>query len=81
VLWRVQLDADPQRLCKNVNLVTSTHAPGEGEYLFAAFSVFVVVGTHWSPTPQSAGTPHQITIRAANDAGSESDDLPLAPCC
>ena len=80
VLWRVQLDADPARRCKHVNLVTATHVQGELEYLFAAFSVFSVVAVHWSPTPQDAATPHEITIRAAHDNSTESEDLPLAPC-
>jgi hypothetical protein len=56
-----------------VNLVTKTHVPGELEYmyLFAAFSVFSVVAVHWSPAPQDAATPHEITILAAYDNAEE----------
>ena len=64
-----------------MNLVTETHVPGELEYLFAAFSVFSVVAVHWSPTPQDAATPHEITILAAYDNAQEDEGLPLAPWC
>ena len=80
VRWCVRLDPDPTRRCRHVNLVTETHVEGEFEYLFAAFSIFRVVGVSWSPTPQNPATPHEITIRAAHDNSIESEDLPLAPC-
>jgi hypothetical protein len=79
VRWRVNLDPDPQRRCRHVNLVTETHVKGELEYLFGAFSVFSVVAVHWSGTPQESATPHEITIHAAHDNLQEDDDLPLAP--
>jgi hypothetical protein len=80
VRWRVRLDPDPQRRCRHVNFVMEG-PPGEHEYLFAAFSVFSVVAVHWSPTPQDAATPHEITILAAYDNSQEDEGLPLAPWC
>ena len=81
VVWRVELDA--ARGCDHVNLVTETHAPGESEFLFAAFSAFEVVRVHWLDAPQDPTTPHEITIRAAHDNRHADfpEDLPLAPWC
>ena len=49
---------------------------GEGEYLFAPYSVFTVKDVKWSDDPREE---HRITIAAAIDNAHESDDLPLAP--
>jgi hypothetical protein len=81
IRWRVNLDPDPARRCRHVNLVTETHVPGELEYLFAAFSVFSVVDVQWSRTPWNPVTPHLITILAAHDNLQEDEGLPLAPWC
>ena len=37
--------------CRHVNLVTKTNVPGEEEYLFAAYSTFVVKRVRWSTNP------------------------------
>ena len=50
--------------------------PGEGEFLFAPYSVFTVRKVEWS---HGDGEPHHITIAAALDNSLEPDDLPLAP--
>ena len=49
---------------------------GEGEYLFAPYSVFTVREVKWSDDPIQE---HCITVAAAVDNAFESDDLPLAP--
>ena len=50
--------------------------PGEGEFLFAPYSVFTVRKVNWS---KDETDPHHITIAASLDNSLEPDDLPLAP--
>jgi hypothetical protein len=86
VQWKIELDIRgdpqgqnmPQYLCKHVNLLRVTHAPGEEEYLFQAFSVFTVKEAIWSDNPDMQH-PHQVTLTATVDNTAESEALPLAP--
>ena len=77
VLWKVHVDPDPSRRCKNVNFVRHSLVAGEQEYLFAAYSVFTIRRVTWSADPTS--TPHLIELDAALDNALCSEDLPLAP--
>ena len=51
---------------------------GEGEYLFAPFSVFTIRKVKWNDDPLES---HSITVTAAVDNALEPDDLPLSPWC
>ena len=79
VLWVIHVDPrgqhDPSFRCKHVNFVSSSHLPGESEYLFAAYSTFTVLSTHWG----EGGTPSRVELEAASDNLVEREDLPLAP--
>ena len=76
VLWRVRIDAE--RKCRHVNLVTKTNVPGEEEYLFAAYSTFVVKRVRWSTNP-TIDEPHIVELDAMVDNTQEPEDLPLSP--
>jgi len=80
VLWCILVDPagkkDFTKRTRNASYVAKTHLKGEGEYLFAAYSVFTCDEANWSESP---GNPHHITISSAFDNASEDDDLPLAP--
>ncbi len=52
--------------------------PGEQEYLFAAYSTFVVKRVQWSANP-TIETPHVVELDAMKDNRAEPEDLPLSP--
>ena len=90
VQWRIDFDVrgDPQGenlsayRCKHVNKLRVTHVRGEDEWLFQAYSVFTVKEVKWSEvTPATVQQPHRITLAAAADNASESEELELAPWC
>ena len=64
--------------CRHVNLITKTNVPGEEEYLFAAYSTFVVKRVEWSANP-TTNNPHIVELDAVVDNMEESEDLPLSP--
>jgi len=78
-LWCILVDPagkkDFLKRNRNASYVAKTHLKGEGEYLFAAYSVFTCVEVKWSQNE----SPHYVTIESAHDNASEKDDLPLAP--
>lgn len=79
-LWRVLVDPrgkmDPLYRCKHASYVNITQVKGEGEYLFAPYSVFTVETVRWSLNPK---VPHRIHLRAALDNNKESEAVPLSP--
>lgn len=80
VEWCILVDprgaTDFKRRCRNASYVAKTHLNGEGEYLFAPFSVFTVRKVKWNEDPLES---HSITVAAAVDNALEPDDLPLSP--
>lgn len=86
IKWKILLDKRGKTQAKyrvsHMTYVNKTLIPGEGEYLFAPYSVFTVKNVSWS---SSTDEPHHITIQAAydnlasEDGKSSSEDLPLAP--
>jgi len=79
-MWRVTFDKrgkdNPEYRVQHMSFVSKTLVDGEGEYLFAPYSVFTLVSVKWS-TRRNA--PHRFTIRAAVDNREEDENLPLAP--
>ena len=80
VLWCIRFDprgkSDPNYRVRHMTFVNKTLIPGEGEYLFAPYSVFTLVSVAWSATQEQ---PHNITILAANDNKEEDENLDLVP--
>ena len=80
VMWRIVFDPrgklQPQYRVRHMTFVSKTLIPGEGEYLFAPYSVFTVVSSKWS---RKLRDPHELTISAAYDNKREDESLPLAP--
>jgi hypothetical protein len=91
MLWKVEVDErgkdDNEFKCKHVNLVAAKtrslaakekEEGSEQEYLYAAYSPFVVKEVVWSSDTQ---IPHRITLLAAIDGKDPQwpEDLPLAP--
>lgn len=79
-MWHVMFDVrgevQPEFRVKHMTFVSKTLIPGEGEYLFAPYSVFSVVSVRWS---DQLNRPHLLTIMPACDNKQEDEDLPLAP--
>ena len=77
--WRIRFDPrgdfNPNHRVKHMTFVKKTLIPGEGEYLFAPYSVFTLLSVKWS---NKLDQPHKFTILAANDNKKESEELPLA---
>lgn len=80
VLWTVKFDPrgeqQPEFRVKHMSFVAKTLIPGEGEFLFAPYSVFTVLDVKWS---SSRDKYHKISLQAAIDNIKESEHLPLAP--
>lgn len=79
-LWKVMLDprgeTQLQYRCKHMAYVTKSLIIGEGEHLFAPYSVFTVVETEWA---EEIMAPNKIVMLAAIDNSQEDEGLPLAP--
>ena len=79
-LWRVTFDRRGKKNAKyrvqHMSFVSKTLIKGEGEYLFAPYSVFTLVSVKWSAKIKE---PHHFNILAAVDNQDEGEDLPLAP--
>merc|ERR1712150_243264 len=79
-MWRIVFDprgeSDPRFRVKHMTFVSKTLIKGEGEYLFAPYSVFTLQAVSWST---KLDKPHQFTIHAACDNKKEDENLPLAP--
>ena len=79
-MWHILFDergkSQPEFRVKHMTFVSKTLTPGEGEYLFAPYSVFVMLSARWSVQRDK---PHAITILAACDNKQEDENLPLAP--
>merc|ERR1712150_138705 len=79
VKWRVQVHPKGEKNAKyrthHMTFVSKTLIPGEGEYLFAPFSIFTVFKAKWS---KDKSEPHLIVLKAAVDNIYEKE-LPLAP--
>merc|ERR1739848_683689 len=62
-MWHVVFDLrgelQPKFRVKHMTFVSKTLIPGEGEYLFAPYSVFAVVSLRWS---DNLNEPHSLTI-------------------
>ena len=78
-LWCIQFDPrgelNPHYRVRHMTFVNKTLIPGEGEYLFAPYSVFTLVSINWSANRDK---PHEFTILAARDNKNEDENLPLA---
>jgi len=81
VMWIIEIDEEFG--CVNVNFIdnTITVAKNESEYLFSAYSAFKVIKVEVSATPENWMTPHKITLYAAPDNSTISEDVPTAPWC
>ena len=66
----------PQAIRSTTARACSQPMQGEGEYLFAPYSVFTVKSVRWSLNPK---VPHRIHLRAALDNSLESEAVPLSP--
>ena len=79
-LWRIKFDKrgelHPEYRVKHMTLVSKTLIAGEQEYLFAPYSVFLLVSVKWS---SKLDKPHEFTLHPALDNKDEDEDLPLAP--
>ena len=79
-MWCIKFDEkgefDPTFRVRHMTFVSKTLIKGEGEYLFAPYSVFTLISVKWSKDPES---PHRFTILAACDNKKEDENLPLAP--
>jgi len=79
-IWHVMFDergkSQPEFRVRHMTFVSKTLTPGEGEYLFAPYSVFVLVSIRWSVQRDK---PHALTILAACDNKQEDENLPLTP--
>ena len=80
VLWRVNFDRrgkyQPAYRIRHMTFVSKTLVKGEGEYLFAPYSVFKLVSLKWS---ENLTKPHELTVEAVVDNRCEDESLPLAP--
>eukprot|EP00930_Biecheleria_cincta_P046698 TRINITY_DN32244_c0_g1_i1.p1 TRINITY_DN32244_c0_g1~~TRINITY_DN32244_c0_g1_i1.p1 ORF type:complete len:450 (-),score=67.35 TRINITY_DN32244_c0_g1_i1:585-1853(-) len=79
VKWIIRLPES--RKCHQANYVTNRAdgVPDEREFLFAAYTVFVVHKVAWSDRPWEK--PHEIILAVPVDNRDEPDDLPIAPWC
>jgi serine/threonine protein kinase len=79
VLWVVHVDPrgqdSPDYRCKHVNFVRHSLVSGEHEYLFTAYSAFMVRKVEWAEGDELS----RIEIEALLDNQAEPEDLPLAP--
>jgi hypothetical protein len=79
-MWRITFDKRGEKhveyRVQHMSFVSKTLVEGEGEYLFAPYSVFKLVSIKWSGNLKK---PHLFTIKAALDNQDEDEDLPLAP--
>lgn len=79
-LWRIVFDPRGKHQAEyrvnHMTFVTNTLFRGEGEYLFAPYSVFTLVSVEWS---EELRKPHDFVIQAAIDNKREEENLPLAP--
>ena len=64
---------------RHVNFLENSEVSNEKEFLFSAYSSFVVEDIAWSASPTDWTTPHRITIRACPDNALEAEDVPSAP--
>ena len=73
-------EASVEYRCRHVSYISDsmTNVPGEGEYLFAPYSVFTIRRVCWSDNP-TAGNPHVVELDVAVDNKEEPEDLLLAP--
>ena len=77
VLWTIKLNAEDK--CKHVIFLEDvTNVQGESEFLFSAYSAFIVEEIRWSEGPYN-GDPHHITLQAVSDNKKIADDVPCAP--
>ena len=77
VLWTIKLNAEDK--CKHVIFLEDvTNVQGESEFLFSAYSAFIVEEIRWSEDPYN-GDPHHITLQAVSDNKKIADDVPCAP--
>ena len=79
-LWKIDFDRrgkyQPDFKVRHMTFVSNTLVKGEGEYLFAPYSVFKLVALKWS---ENLTKPHELTLAAAVCNMSEDETLPLAP--
>lgn len=80
VMWCIKFDPKGKHnhkfRVKHMTFVSKSLIPGEGEYLFAPYSVFKLLSIKWSA---ELSEPHEITIRPALDNKIEEEHLPLTP--
>ena len=79
-LWRVKFHrrgkTRAEYRVQHVSFVSHTLIPGEGEYLFAPYSVFTLLSVKWSSQLRK---PHEFTIRPAVCNQEEDENMPLSP--
>ena len=79
-LWRIAFDPrgkdHAEYRVQHMTFVTKTLFRGEGEYLFAPYSVFTLMSVQWSDELRK---PHEFVIQPAVDNKKEDENLPLTP--
>jgi len=78
VIWYFHFD--PKLGCVHVNYIPKSLVEGEDEFLFTAYSVFIVKGVSWKEVA-TYEEPNEIHLFVAPDNLSHPEDLPLAPWC
>ena len=79
-IWNIKFDRrgkdDYNYRVRHMSRVCKTLIAGEAEYLFATYSVFMLVSFKWSPELRC---PHEFVIQAALDNAKEDEHMPLSP--
>ena len=87
ILWCIRVDGrgiqDPEHRVMHASFVSQSQYRDETEFLYSAYSAFVVEEVIWATRDASGRYKiteyHQVLIRAAKDNKEWSEDLPLAP--